>query len=272
MASGGSGGKEHRMLFDIRGKRRNVVKVVYAVLAVLMGLSLFLVTGSVSLSGIFGNSEAGNAVAGLEEQTERIERKLVKAPEDPDLLLALTKSQISVSNQLVNVNEEAGVIEQTPESRAEMERASESWADYLEATDEPSAGGAAIVAPALYNFAVQSQTPPEIEANMRAAADAQQIVVDQRPNLNSWSTLAIYRYFSFEFTAAEKAEKEAKKLTTSKFERENLENQLDEYAKAARLFQKQTEVGEKANEGLGQEQLENPFGGLGGGAGLGGGG
>ena len=40
-----SDGGERRMLFDIRGRRKNVVKVVYAILAVLMGLSLFLVAG-----------------------------------------------------------------------------------------------------------------------------------------------------------------------------------------------------------------------------------
>jgi hypothetical protein len=261
-----SGGKEHRMLFDIRGKRRNVVKVVYAVLAVLMGLSLFLVTGGASLTGLFGGNEGGSAVSGLEEQSERLERKLVKAPEDPELLLALTRSQINVSNQLVNVVEtEAGPItEATPESRAEMQRASDNWSKYLKASDKPSVGGALVVAPALYNFALQSQSPNEIEANMRAAADAQQIVVDQRPSLNAWSTLAIYRYLSFDYAAADKAAEEAKKLTTSKFEREEVENQLDEYAKSGHQFQKQIEQGEKATEGSGKAQLENPFGGLGG--------
>jgi hypothetical protein len=258
------------MLFDIRGKRRNVVKVVYAVLAVLMGLSLFLVTGASSLTGLFGGSESGSAVSGLEEQTDRLERKLVKNPEDPELLLALTRAQINVANQLVTVNESAGVVEQTPESRAEMQRASDNWSKYLKAADEPSAGGAAVVAPALYALALQGQNPAEIEANMQAAADAQQIIVDQRPNLNSWSTLAIYRYLSFDYAAAEKAGEEAKKLTTSKFERENLENQLEEYSKSGHSFQRQIEAGEKAaQEGAGQEQLENPFGGVGGGGGLG---
>jgi len=38
---------ERRMLFDIRGRRKNVVKVVYAILAVMMGASLFLVVGPV---------------------------------------------------------------------------------------------------------------------------------------------------------------------------------------------------------------------------------
>lgn len=254
------------MLFDIRGKRRNVVKVVYAVLAVLMGLSLFLVTGGTSLSGLFGGNEGGSSAAGLEEQSERLERKLVKNPEDPGLLLALTRSQINVSNQLVDIVEtEAGpVTEATPESRAEMQRASDNWSKYLKATSEPSVGGALVVAPALYGLATQSQSPNEIEGNMKAAADAQQIVADQRPSLNAWSTLAIYRYLSFDYAAAGKAAEEAKKLTTSKFERENLENQLAEYANSGHQFEREIKRTEKANEGSGKAQLENPFGGLGG--------
>ncbi len=263
-----SGSKEHRMVFDIRGKRRHVVKVVYAILAILMGLSLFLVTGAINLGSLVGSSNGGgSAVKGLEEQTERLERKLVKDPENPDLLLALTRSQINVSNNLVNrVETEAGVVpEQTPESRAEMQHASETWTKYLNVVDEPSAGAAAVVAPALYELGLQGQTPQEIESNIKAAANAQQIVVDQRPNLNSWSTLAIYRYLALEFPAAKKAEEEAKKLTTSKFERENLENTLEEYSKGARQFQKQIEAQEEASKGTGKAQIENPFGGLGGG-------
>lgn len=260
-------GDEHRMVFDIRGKRRHVVKVVYAILALLMGLSLFLVTGAVNLGSLVGSSSSGSATAGLEEQTERIERKLVKEPENSDLLLSLTRSQINVSNQLVNVVESEGqqFTEQTPESQAEMQRAAESWSKYLESTDEPSPGGALVVAPALYNFALSgSSSLNEAESNMKAAAEAQQIVADQRPSLNAWSSLAIYRYLALEPAAAEKAEEEAKKLTTSKFERESLENQLAEYKKAGARLKKEIEANEKASQGAGKEQIEDPFGGLGG--------
>ena len=48
---------EHRMVFDIRGKRRHVVKFVYAILAILMGASLFLVTGAVSLGSLFDSDQ-----------------------------------------------------------------------------------------------------------------------------------------------------------------------------------------------------------------------
>ena len=43
------GNNEHRMVFDIRGRRRHVVKFVYAILAILMAGSLFLVTGAINI-------------------------------------------------------------------------------------------------------------------------------------------------------------------------------------------------------------------------------
>ena len=51
------------MLFDLRGGRRGqVVKVVYALLAVLMGLSLFLVIGGFNLAELFnGGTSTGDA-------------------------------------------------------------------------------------------------------------------------------------------------------------------------------------------------------------------
>ena len=43
------------MLFDIRGRRKHVVRVVYAILALLMGASLFLVVGPFSIGNLVGN-------------------------------------------------------------------------------------------------------------------------------------------------------------------------------------------------------------------------
>jgi hypothetical protein len=262
-----SGGKEHRMLFDLRGRRRNVVKVVYAVLAVLMGLSLFLVTGSNTLSNLFGGGGGGNTAGKVaEEQAERIERKLVKDPEDPELLLGLTRARLSAANGTLTVNPETGEAAATVETRQQYEKASQAWSEYLEATNEPSPGGAQLVAPALFQLAQISRTPNEIVANMNAAADAQQIVVEQRPNLSTLSNYAIYRTFTFEYGAAQKAADEVAKLTTSKFERENFENQLEEQTKAAKEFQKGLAQAKKEERsGSGKESLENPLPGLGGG-------
>ena len=256
---------ERRMVFDIRGRRKNVVKVVYGVLALLMGASLFLVVGPAPLSDLFGTKDAVNSAAiQLEEQAERIEHKLVKNPDDPALLLNLTRARISAGNSLAVINPETGGAEITPEGRVQLLKASSNWSEYLKATDEPSAGGAQLVAPALYTLAQISRSGAEAEANVRAAAAAQQLVADQRPSLGSLSTLAIYRYFSFDFAGAKKARNEAAKHANTKFERENLGNELDEISKRAHEFQKQLAEFNKATKGQGKESLKNPLGGLGG--------
>jgi hypothetical protein len=260
---------EHRMVFDIRGKRRHVVKVVYAILAILMGLSLFLVTGGLNLGSIFGASNAvSSATSGLEEQQLRIERKVRKDPQNPDLLLALTRSQISTGNSLVGVNPETGGAEITPEAATEYQQASSNWSKYLKATDEPSPGAAAIVAGTLFSLAEGSGgSLAEVQGNIKAAEQAQQIAATARPNLNSLSTLAIYQLFALEYAASAKTEAEAKKLTNTKIEREKLENQLKEYSKSAHAFElavKQSEKAAKENGGSGgQAHLQNPLGGTG---------
>jgi hypothetical protein len=237
---------ERRMLFDIRGRRKNVVKVVYAILALLMGLSLFLVVGPAPLSDLFGGASSTSAAGQLEDQAERIERKLKKNPEDPQLLLSLTRARIAAGNSLVVSNPETGEVGLTPESRQQLEAASEAWSKYLKATDEPNAGGAQLAAGALFGLAQTSRTGAEAAANVRAAARAQAIVAEDRPSLGSLSTLAIYRYYSFDYDGAAKAGKEASTYANTKFERENLDKQLDEVEKRGHAFEKQLGEIEKA--------------------------
>jgi hypothetical protein len=238
---------EHRMVFDIRGRRKHVVKFVYAVLALLMGASLFLVVGPAPLSDLFGGgSSSTSAASQFEEQSERFEKKLKKDPQNPDLLLGLTRAQINAGNSLVTVDPETGAAEFTIESRTQLEEASESWAKYLKATDEPSSGAAQQVAQAQFTLAETSRTNSEAEANVRAAADAQELVAKARPSLGSLSTLAIYRYYSFDFEGGDQARAEAAKHANTKFEREELENELDKVEKRGHEFQKASVEAEKA--------------------------
>src|SRR5882762_4995898 len=100
MASSG----ERRLVFDTRGKRKHVVRVVYAILALLMGGSLFLVVGPVNIGALLGNSGSTNSASKLfEEQAERIEGRLVKSPNDEQLLLALTRARINSGNSQIEV-------------------------------------------------------------------------------------------------------------------------------------------------------------------------
>jgi hypothetical protein len=255
---------ERRMVFDTGGRRRGVVKVVYAILAVLMGLSLLLVVGPAPLQELFGvNDAVTNAADQFEEQAERTEVKLRKNPEDPALLLALTRAQINAGNSLAEANPETGEVAYTPEARQHLLEASESWSKYLKSTDEPNVGAAQVAAQALFGLAQTARTGPEAEANVRSAAGAQQIVAEARPSIGSLSTLAIYRLYSFDFKDAAKAQTEAKKFATTKFERENLDNELEQISKRAHEFQKQlTEIEKEAKKARekGEPAVGNPLG------------
>ena len=76
--------------------------------------------------------------------------------------------------------------------------------------------------------------------------------------------------FTFDYKRAERAGREAKKYATTKFDRQNVDNQLKETRKRAEKFQSQLASYEKALKaaskgGKGKpESIENPFGELGG--------
>lgn len=272
------GGKEHRMVFDVRGRRKHVVRVVYALLAVLMGASLFLVVGSLNIGELFSSNGSGgsNLAQPYEEQAERLEVKLKKSPEDPELLQGLTRARVTAGNSLLSSEPSEGDL---TNALQQYQQASSAWSEYVETTKEPSAGTAQLMAPALVALAERSGTYEQAQRNIEAATEAQKIVAEQRPTLNSYSTLALYTYFTGDFKAAEAAQAKAAKLTRAKFEREQLSKQLEEIKKNAEKFQKgrkEAAAAEKAaaksNKGS-PESLQSPTNSLGGafgtGAGLG---
>lgn len=263
------------MLFDLRGGHRGkVVKVVYAVLAVLMGASLFLTVGPVNIGELFGGGSGSvNAAEPYEEQAERIEVKLKKDPENPDLLLSLTRAQIGAGNAGATVEPNGQKI-LSPEAIQAYQEADQSWTNYLKATGEPNASLAQLVAPMMLSLAELSSTYAQADQRIAAAAEAQKIVAEQRPSVNSLTTLAFYTYFTGDTKAAEKARAEAKKIAKTKGEREEIDKTLDERKKNATTYvtaKEQAEREAKKAGGNSPESLENPLSPSGlGGTGLGG--
>jgi len=260
------------MLFDIRGRRKNVVRVVYAVLAVLMGLSLFLVVGGLNIAELFtDNTSTTEASEQFEDQAERIEAKLRKDPENPDLLLALTRARVNAGNSLVFVDPRTKEQGATPESRQQYQLAADSWTQYTKATDDPNPSLAQIVAPAFVSLTLASRTVSEAEANTGEAVRAQEIVAKERPSVGTLGTLALYKFFAFEFDEAEKVVGQAMKLAASKEDRQKLAKEAKSNRQAAeqqqaayRKFEKQEKA---ANAGSGG-QLGNSLGNTLGGSGL----
>jgi hypothetical protein len=255
-------GGERRMVFDIRGRRRHVVKVVYAILALLMGASLFFVVGPVNIGSLLGGAESTNNSGQFLDEAERFEAKLKKQPEDENLLVGLMRARISASNSLAEANPQTGEPIQTAESHLQLEEASEAWEKYLKATDEPNAGLAVQMANIFYILSQTSRTADEFISNIHGAARAQQIAADKRPSKGSLSTLAIYHYFGTDFEAAEAARKQAATFANTKIEKETLKTELDPYKKRGREIKKQlTEIqqAEKKAQAEGKPGVANPL-------------
>jgi hypothetical protein len=257
---------ERRMLFDIRGRRKNVVRVVYAVLALLMGGSLFLTVGPFSIGEFIGGSGTSSAAEVLEEQAERVEGRLVKDPKNEALLLTLARTRIATGNALSEENPETGGRIYPPEARAEFEAAQVAWNQYLkQAGNDPNPSAAQLIASTNFSQAESGGTLEEIDANLSAAAKAQKAAAEARPSVGSLSTLAFYQYFAGDFAAGDESAKQAEGKATSKPEAKAIEKQLADYRKRAEAWDKQRQELSKQIQKQGKEELQNPLGGLSGG-------
>jgi hypothetical protein len=259
---------ERRMLFDIRGRRKNVVKVVYGVLAVMMGASLFLVVGPVNIGSLLNTADEVDRGAEIfEEQIERTEQRLRKDPTNEDILVSLTRAHINSGRAKSELDPTTGETTVTAQARVEYERAGDTWARYLKVTKEPNPSIAQLVSGTSFLLAQNSKTYAEAIEYLGQAADAQRFAAEGRPSVGAWTTLAAYEYLAGDKAAGAKAGQEAKALARSKSEKKSIDKQLVAFEKQSKEIQKAKVEAEKAEKGKGKESLENPLGGLGGGAG-----
>jgi hypothetical protein len=253
------------MVFDIRGRRKHVVRVVYAILALLMGASLFLVVGPFSIGNLIGNSGTANTKF-EQERAERLEKKLVREPESEALLVALTRARIAAGNLEIATNPETGASELSAEGQANYARGLETWQRYLKQAESPNPAVAHIVAETYFRLAQGSPNLEGAEENLEGAADAQRIAAAGQPNLNTLSTLAMFEYFNGNFAAGDKAAKRAT-ATAPKEEAKEVKKKLGEFRLRGKQLENQKKEFAKLEKKQGKEALQNPFGGLGTGTG-----
>jgi hypothetical protein len=261
MAAGG----ERRMLFDIRGKRKHVVRVVYAILALLMGASLFLVVGPVNIGSLLGNqTTSSNSAQIFEERAERLERELRKRPHDEVLMLALARARLAAGGAQVEADPTTGQPIVPPTARGEFEKGAQAWHRYLKQVGgEPNPTVAFSVAKTFFTLAASSSSYEELFENLGEAAAAERLVVAARPSVNSLTTLAEFEYLAGNSAAARKTTKKAEGLATSKTEKKEIAKLAKEKGKVGKELQKSAKAAAKAEKGKAKERLENPLGGLG---------
>jgi len=259
--AGGDG--QRRMVFDVRGKRKHVVKVVYAILALLMGSSLFLLAGPGLGSLLGGGSSSGQSASSLlEEQAVHIERKLKKSPEDEVLLASLVRARVNAGNAAVVSDQTTGQTEVPAASLTQYSLAGEAWEKYLKATGgKPKPTTAQQAATAFFTTAQYSAGGSQTKVDLESAAHAQSFVAKAQPTTGSLSTLAIYQFFALNFPAGDKTASQVLALAETPEEKKSAEEQLDAYRKQAKEFEKSLKEFEKSQGANGKQALENPLGG-----------
>jgi hypothetical protein len=258
---------ERRMLFDIRGRRKRVIQVVYAILAILMGASLFLVVGPVNLGELVGGSgETRESVEIFDEQAERIEQRLRANPEDPAILISLTRARVNAGRGASEQDPTTGETVLSAKSREEYEQATDAWNRYLKVVgDEVNPTVALLMSQTYFSLAQNSESYPEAFEYLADSADAQLLAAEARPSVGAWATLAAYANLAGKDEGAARAGREALKEARTPKERKQIEKQLAAYRKQGAQLQKRAKAAAKAERGQGKEALENPLGGLGGG-------
>jgi len=251
------------MLFDIRGRRKHVVRVVYAILALLMGASLFLVVGPFNLGNLINNGSTTSAATVLQEQVQRMEAKLVREPESEALLASLTRTHLAASNALNEKDPATGVTVVSHEGHNELEAANETWHRYLKQTDSVNPIVASLMARGYFTLAETSGSLDESVEYVEKSADTQNLAAEGQPTVNSLTTLAIYQYYTGDFAAGDAAARKAKEAAP-KEQRPEVKKQMAEFRKRGKEFAKQKKEFAKTEGEQGKEALKNPFGELGG--------
>lgn len=265
------------MLFDVRGKRKRVIQVIYVLLALVMVASLVVI----GLPGGIGFGGGGNVVsqdaADLSvERAERLEETVAQKPNNANAQAELVRARIAAGNSLVEVDQDTG--EQTVGDKATEQYgfAAEAWQDYLKTTNnQPDQGVAQLVSGMLFSLS-QGSTVAQFEANINDAAEAQEFVVasaekaaasgDGPEPTGQLVTLATYQYYAQDYKAAEASRKRALAMANSKTEREQIETQLDSVERDARRIGKSIDQAKKQAKQSGGDSLKDPLGQLGSGS------
>ncbi|HMT04342.1 MAG: hypothetical protein KDB48_05485 [Solirubrobacterales bacterium] len=264
---------ENRMLFDLRGRRKRVIQVIYVILAFIMAASL-VVIGLPGGINPFGNSTSVNqdaAEANL-ERAEKLQTRSQQQPANENVSKELIRARINAGNSLVEIDQTTGAQTVTEEAQQQYQLAAESWDRYVRRSNgDPDPAVAQLVANTLFTLA-QGSTVAQFESNIQDAASAQQFYADnavkeqKNGGVNAagpLTQLATFQLYAQQYDKAAQTRKQAIAATPDKAEQEEIRQTLDATEKDAKRVGKLITKAKKQARKSGGESLENPLGSLG---------
>ncbi|MGH2980290.1 MAG: hypothetical protein ACRDLQ_11750 [Solirubrobacterales bacterium] len=245
------------MLFDLKGKRKRLVQVVYVALAVLFGggLVLFGVGGNVSGGLIDAFKGTGSAeTSAFDDLVERSERRAIRNPREPDAWLDVVRAQFNLASSPQGSDAETGQL--TDRGQQAIIEVVQAWERYLRLKPEQVDASAAAFAALAYG-ALQDYDK---------AVETQALSVESRPSANGYFQLADFAYRAGQVKVGDRAAEEAIRRTprdqrnTVRSLIEDTKKQGAEFAKALKEAEKaQREQQRQSGEGAAPGQSFGPL-------------
>jgi hypothetical protein len=252
------------MLFDLRGKRRRLVQVTFATLALLflVGFLGFGIGVGGGPGGIFdalgiSNSDGGGSTTDqFDSEIEAANEKLAKNPNDTKALLKLAENEYLKAKSGVTQDQTTGQFSISNDAHTDLGNASDAWQKYLKVNK-----GKPDVTTAFDMINVYI-----LLNDADRAAQAQRIVVDDQPSAQAYGQLAYFEYAGGDIKGGDAARDKALSMAP-KAQRKTLESQLAQVRKQGVQLQKAQEQAKKQGGGTGTtpgaNPLQSPLGGLG---------
>jgi hypothetical protein len=194
------------MLFDLRGRgRRNTVRVVYILLAFLMGggLVLFGIGGNTNgglVDAITGSGSSGDTGAKrYQKQITAAKKTLATNKRDEQAWTELIRAQVSLAGTGEQYNSSTGAYNSA--GKADLREAAVSWKAY-EAIEPKNKDDEARVASRMVQAYAALQDLPEL-------VNAQEVVALNRDSVGPYAALAQYAYLAGQTRKGDLAGKKA---------------------------------------------------------------
>jgi tetratricopeptide (TPR) repeat protein len=252
------------MLFDLKGKRKRLVQVVYVILAILFGGSLVLFgIGSDAPGGLVdaitgGQTGSGDPTGTFQKQVDKAQKEVRANPKDARAWAALSQAEFKLA-QANHYDEETGQFSQGAANN--LENATRAWERHLKLEREkPDATTASFMVQA-YASLLRFGRGSALDT-FEKAAEAQRIFAELRPSSNAYFGLATIRYQIGKIGPGDEAADEAIDRTP-KDQRNVVRSQLEDVRKeglrAKRQLKKAEDQAAKAARDA-RKAGQDPFG------------
>jgi len=259
--------------------------VLFAVSFVFLGIGTGISGSPLEAIGIGGGDDPAEQ---FQDQIDEQQEKVDANPADKAALIELINLRYQAANQKYELDETTGATSLTPEAEEELERAADTWDQYLKAAGKRPDSSAGLIAVQVFSALAQGQLQQAAVGSGQAALDTAgesltnwtnagtaQLVVAAEGSPIQKAQAAEFFYFGGDTAKAQQAASEALAAAPAG-QADALQQRLDAAEKQGAQLNQQIEAYRKqlakATQGApGAGSTEEPLGDLGGGA-LGGGG